>query len=475
MSLDERLLRVYRGELQGQPLGGGPASARPSLASLVALAFRAEKTAGRLSTKPIYTFKAGSRSFESGLPADTNTLYRIASISKISVALAAAILEDRGFLDLDADLSESLPFTLRNPLFPEEAITATQLLSHRSSLGDADGYIVPLGLPLSSLFVMDEGAASRADGEGRPRRWYDFRPGTQFRYCNLGYGLLATAMETVTGTRFDRLMKDLVLNPAGLEGSFNVDDLSDEQFSRLGTIYRRFDEGGWPSEAYPSASPGVWSPQCDYYGESRPALPCRAAEGMTRSDLDAYVPGTNGTLFSPQGGLRASVRDLSRLATVFLSGGLRDASVSSPIAQPQSEAFEDERLGRVCSEEVIGRLMTIQWTASKEEAESFPPDEATRSVGLGLMMRVGTRDGKDGLRGDSLCPGADPALPPLWGHHGNAYGLLGSLLFDPAGGYGFCYLIGGVSREPENFLGSYSSYSAWEEEIQRALVEELFQ
>lgn len=61
----------------------------------------------------------------------------------------------------------------------------------------------------------------------------------------------------------------------------------------------------------------------------------------------------------------------------------------------------------------------------------------------------------------------------MWGHHGDAYGLLGGLLFEPGTGFGFAYLLNGTSVPPESRRGRYSSWFSWEEEVQAAVLEEL--
>lgn len=57
----------------------------------------------------------------------------------------------------------------------------------------------------------------------------------------------------------------------------------------------------------------------------------------------------------------------------------------------------------------------------------------------------------------------------LWGHAGDAYGLLGALFFEPQQDIGFIYLIGGVGRDPETYRGVYSAFYRWEEEIQSTI------
>ena len=65
---------------------------------------------------------------------------RIASITKLHVALGVMRLVEAGKLDLDRDVSDTLGWRLRNPAFPDRPITLRLLLSHRSSLRDRVDY-----------------------------------------------------------------------------------------------------------------------------------------------------------------------------------------------------------------------------------------------------------------------------------------------------------------------------------------------
>ncbi|MDQ3230129.1 MAG: beta-lactamase family protein, partial [Pseudomonadota bacterium] len=65
---------------------------------------------------------------------------RIASISKLVTAIGVMRLVEAGTLDLDADVSRQLDWTLRHPQHPDTPITLRLLLSHRSGLTDAAGY-----------------------------------------------------------------------------------------------------------------------------------------------------------------------------------------------------------------------------------------------------------------------------------------------------------------------------------------------
>ncbi|MBP6672214.1 MAG: serine hydrolase, partial [Bacteroidetes bacterium] len=77
-----------------------------------------------------------SRSF----PITDSTMYRIASISKTVAATALMQLYEQGRFKLDDDVNSALGFSLRNPNYPNDAITFRMILSHTAGLTDGSGY-----------------------------------------------------------------------------------------------------------------------------------------------------------------------------------------------------------------------------------------------------------------------------------------------------------------------------------------------
>ncbi|MGB5078574.1 MAG: serine hydrolase domain-containing protein, partial [Sphingorhabdus sp.] len=134
---------------------------------------------------------------------------RVASISKLIVALAVMRLVDDGKVNLDRDVGEYLGWPIRNPAFPATPITLRQLMSHRAGLRDEIDYILPLDGDLAQI-LSDPRAWDRLHG-----------PGTFFQYANINSPLIAATIEGATGERFDRLMSRLVLEPLGLDACFN--------------------------------------------------------------------------------------------------------------------------------------------------------------------------------------------------------------------------------------------------------------
>src|SRR5688572_27683724 len=199
---------------------------------------------------------------------------RVASVSKLVVALGVMRLVEEGRLDLDRDVSDWLGWPLRNPAFPDRPITLRMLLSHRSSLVDGIDYAIPFGTALEHALA-DPAAFDGAHP-----------PGGYFRYSNLNFPVIATVMERATGERFDRLMARLVLEPLDLDACFNWTNCSAAAVGRAIVLY----------------APNGTVLRDDLRGR-RPICPVLAPEGSA-CDLSGYLQGSNGALFSPQGGLR---------------------------------------------------------------------------------------------------------------------------------------------------------------------------
>lgn len=270
------------------------------------------------------------------LPLTPTTALRVASISKLATALTAMRVAEQGLIDLDADLSGWLGFELRHPAWPGAPITARQLLAHSSSLRDPPVYWMPAPGEIAGLVT--------------PEVFTPARPGTAFEYCNLGYGLVATALEMATGSRFDLLAHELVLRPLGLgDCGFNWSGVPEARRAGAGTLYRRDEDGRWQAQVdAPGAVPTAGAPVF------------LAEPGF---ELAAYRPGSNGTLFSPQGGLRAGLIDIARLARAFARGGPGEA-LTDPVGP--------SRLAGASSADIWGT--GPQLLAANAHADGHGPD-----------------------------------------------------------------------------------------------------
>ena len=328
---------------------------------------------------------------------------RVASVSKLVTALGVMRLIGQHRLSLDRDVSEYLGWRLRNPAFPDRPITLRLLLSHQSSLTDGADYIVPLGETMRQRL---------AD----PRAW-DARhaPGSGwFAYANVNFPVVASVMEAATGERFDRLMQRLVLRPLRLGACYNWSDCRPATIARAVVLYR--DNGEVAKD--------------DLHG-SAPTCPVLTAEG-TPCALDNYTPGWNGALFSPQGGLRISMRDLARIGQMLARGG---------------RGF--------LRADTFAEMTRAQWRFTGANRQDDPGAEGFFcAFGLGIQ-RIGS--GASGCR-DGLFTDAKPRL----GHAGEAYGLRSGLWFDPASGRGVAFF---TTQVPDADRGRRSAFTRAEEAV----------
>lgn len=341
---------------------------------------------------------------------------RVASISKLVVAIGAMRLVEAGLLDLDADASDALGWPLRHPAHPDVPVTLRKLLSHTASLTDGAGYWqTPLGGRTRDL-LQD------------PAAWdADHAPGTFWRYANLGYPLVAMAMERATGERFDLLMDRLVLSPLGIDACFNWTTCDAATAARAVVLY---DDKRMPVR--------------DDHRGGAPGCAVIVAEGEA-CDLTRWQAGENGALFSPQGGLRVSANGLAKIGRLLLGDGEVDGV-------------------RLLSPASVRTLLAVEWTHAPGNAMPFEEDEPHDASGKAFFCRYGLAT--QTLATPQAACGDDPFGDGIArvGHAGNAYGLRSGLWIDRDAGTGVAYFATGVPSAP---AGERSAFTAIEETLAR--------
>lgn len=130
------------------------------------------------------------------LPVQLDTIFDLASLTKLFTAWAVVDLANEGLLTLEAPVTQYLPE------FAHPTVTLAQLLTHRSGL--------PAWLPLSSL---DTPQARREAVLAAPLM---AAPGSERRYSDLGYMVLGWVVEAVSGTPLDAYLKARLFVPLGM-------------------------------------------------------------------------------------------------------------------------------------------------------------------------------------------------------------------------------------------------------------------
>lgn len=139
------------------------------------------------------------------------TLFELGSTSKAFTALAVYRLEWEGRLDLDASVQRYLPWLRFTFEGAEAEVTLRQFLHHTS------------GVPFRT--IADIPATDDEDGLARTVRTLDglalaFEPGEKFEYATINYDVLALVVQQVSGQPFERYMREQVLDPLGLTGTY---------------------------------------------------------------------------------------------------------------------------------------------------------------------------------------------------------------------------------------------------------------
>ena len=368
------------------------------------------------------------------LPADSGTLYRVASISKLVTTLGLMKLVEEGRVSLDEDASRYLGWKLRNPNFPEVPVTLRMLVTHTSSMRDDAGYFFEAGKKLED--VLTPGGALYGDGAAWGK---EAPPGKWFSYANLPWGVVASVIERVSGERFDRYVKRAVLDPIGVPGGYNAAEIPPAALRDLATLYRKR-TGPEGKEVWDPAGP--WIAQVDDYSSAPP---------VPRADA-SYEIGSNGLVMGPQGGLRTSAAGLGRIMRMLMDHGMIDGK-------------------RVFRAETIDAMLAEQWHYDGHNGAVGYGNHGDRFLAWGLGNQH-FLDVSGPARGDRLVEGGGFKAV---GHFGDAWGLTATFAFDPVKRDGMVFLIGGVGFDPEQTVGRYSAMYPHEERILTTLYRRAIQ
>ncbi|MBW4721482.1 beta-lactamase family protein [Saccharothrix sp. SC076] len=249
--------------------------------------------------KVVHVAHRGYRHVEKGLPVDADTIWRLASLTKPIVSVAAMMLYERGAFDLHDPVSRFIPAFGETRVYrngpvhapntdaPVEPIRLWHLLTHTSGLTVGFWLAHPVEFMYAqSGYVWD--APPDVDLAGACEAWAGFpllfQPGTAWNY-GVSVDVLGRVLEVVTGKTIDRVLADLVLDPLGMtETGFWVDEADTH---RVVPLYSPNPEGG------------------------------RAV----RNDQLSVLPTSRPTFLSAGGGLFTTLSDYHRFTRMLLNGG----------------------------------------------------------------------------------------------------------------------------------------------------------
>jgi len=165
-----------------------------------------------------FTYQYGHADIAADRPVDVDTKFRIASLSKLVVAICAMRLVDEGKLDLDEDIETYLGYRVRHPDHPNSPITTRMLLQHTSSIFDSQAFHDSIS---GSVRVSTETLLSRSSS------YWGVRPGAAFEYSNFGYTIVGAICEFVSGKKLDDFAREFLFDPLAIDASFLAANLRD--------------------------------------------------------------------------------------------------------------------------------------------------------------------------------------------------------------------------------------------------------
>ncbi len=162
--------------------------------------------------KPPEFYAAGWHDRKNLIPANPHALFKIASISKLYVAVAVAKLVNNQQLLLDKTLAEFLP-ELSERITYADKITLRMMVEHRSGIPnftDAPGYWEnpPKANKENLELVLDKPA--------------DFEPDEKYRYSNTNYLLIGEILDKTLGYSHHQYIKQEILLPLELNHTYSL-------------------------------------------------------------------------------------------------------------------------------------------------------------------------------------------------------------------------------------------------------------
>lgn len=321
----------------------------------------------------------GFRNIETKEKVNINTKFRIASISKIIVAMCVMQLVEKNLVSIDEDISKVLGFKIRNPKFPNEKITIKHLMTQTSSITDGfddedpkndnlkRGYNgvngTNVNATLRDLLVKNDGPYW-IDGT-----YSNYRPGEKFIYSNFGCGLLACIIEKTTHTFFCDYVIENIFSKLNIDASFRIQDIEDQK--NFATLYYLSEDGN-------------------------KIVPSLNVKKLYDKTYNKFPLGEN--FRGPAGGLIINIKDLSKIMQLFLNDGIYKGI-------------------RVLDKETIDFMQQFHWINT----------EVSEYKAKGLQIRIFSISNQEILRG----------------HTGDSHGLVSFFFYNPEQKLGVCFFTNG--------------------------------
>jgi len=210
----------------------------------------------------------GLRDIASRAPMTKDTIFRIASMTKLVTGVAVLMMVEEGKIRLDDPLSRFIPefksMKVAKPQVADQAqvdsvpasreITIRDLLTHTAGLLTVSGLGAQQSARLTARAPTDTLPSYVPRLAGVP---LDFQPGTRWSYSPLAGGdVLGRVVEIASGQTYDQFLKMRVFDPLGMTDTFFY--LPEDRRSRLVSLYDSTPSGLRPRAERVNTSSGTY-------------------------------------------------------------------------------------------------------------------------------------------------------------------------------------------------------------------------
>lgn len=312
-----------------------------------------------------------------------DTKIRIASISKVVIAMCAEAMAEDGLIDLDAPISDYWGSGAVNP-YSKTQPTARTFMTHTSSIKNLD---TTRGLAKLRGILQSKSS------------WRSMEPGNggYWSYSNFGMCILGTTLELASGQLLDDYLQTRLLEPIGAKASFCGGKL---EASEVATLY----SGGSVSRS-----------AAEHAGQSVPTQ-----IGQTAS----YFPG----------GYTTSAVDMAKLVSVLVNDGMYREPVYESVEIAPAEGHEGVEY--VIAEPVPGKFKETRLLTEASVADMETPRFQVNLDGYAPFEQCLILRRQENVLGQDV----------LYYHTGSAYGVFSLMTYNPETRNGIVVISTGARR-----------------------------
>lgn len=168
------------------------------------------------------TYVYGYADVRKGILMNEDTKIRVASLTKVPVAMAAMFAQEDGVFDIDDSLTDILGYKVRNYSYSKHVLTLRNMLTHTATFNDTASIT---GRTLQN-FLQDRKSYYDSAKPGTPEGWY---------YSNPAIRAMGGVVEVSVNKTLSDYLDEKLFNPLHVDAAFFANRLDDS--SNLSQLY----------------------------------------------------------------------------------------------------------------------------------------------------------------------------------------------------------------------------------------------